>query len=178
MGNDSQILLAIAYGIFSGLVWGTRHWLEMSLIKDEERDSYSAHTNSLTVIISILTTLIATLILFYTKDNSSVLYCFYGIISLAGGLILGNNIEETAPIVLKSPLKVMRQKEFISCLPLFFLESGLFGISEALYASGAVKSLGNATTFGWLALCAGAISGIALFYTRNHREIENRREEP
>ncbi|RJF96826.1 hypothetical protein D3870_20810 [Noviherbaspirillum cavernae] len=173
-GDGSIAVMALAYGSFVGLSWSARHWLEMSLLADAERDGYAAHSGALTVVFGIVTTLVATLLLAGTAEQSRYVYLLYGAICLAGGALLGNRIPETPPVSIRDPLSVIRQPEFIACLPLFFLESGLFGISQALASAGAVKALNSASHFGWVATVAGLAGGVALYFTRKNRGVQNR----
>lgn len=173
-GDQSTLTLAIAYGSFNGLTWGARHWLEMSLIKDGERDRYAAHCASLTVILGIITTLGATILLAKFSEQSEYVYRLYGVLCVAGALLLGNRIPRTKPVSISNPVSVVKQPEFIACLPLFFLESGLFGITHALSSAGAVNALGSASHFGWVATVAGLAGGVALHLTRQKRDIDNR----
>jgi hypothetical protein len=174
LGEGSVATLAIAYGSFIGLTWGARHSLEMSLLTDAERDSYASHSGTLTVIFGIVTTLVATLVLAAAAEQSAYVYWLYGGMCVLGALALGNTIPETAPVSIKDPLSVIRQPEFIACLPLFFLESGLFGVSQALASAGAVKALGSASYFGWVTTVAGLAGGAALYFTRKNRDVQNR----
>jgi hypothetical protein len=172
--DRSVTLLAIAYGSFIGLTWGARHSLEMSLLSDAERDGYAAHSGTVTVVLGIAATLVATLLLAGWAEQSRYVYLFYGAICVAGALVFGNTIPDTPPVSIKDPLSVIRQPEFIACLPLFFLESGLFGVSQALASAGAVKALGSASHFGWVSSVAGLAGGVALYFTRKNRDVENR----
>jgi hypothetical protein len=173
-GGGSVITLAIAYGSFLGLTWGARHSLEMSLVHDGQRDGYAAHSGTLSVIFGIATTLAATVVLARSGNNSDYVYWLYGTMCLLGGLLFGNDIPETEPVSIKDPMSVIRQREFIACLPLFFLESGLFGVSQALASAGAVKALGSATSFGWVSTVASLAGGVALYFTRKGRDVDNR----
>jgi hypothetical protein len=173
--NDGSLaVMALAYGSFIGLSWSARHWLEMSLVTDAERDTYAAHSGALTVVFGIVTTLIATLVLTGTAEQSRYVYLMYGALCLVGGAVLGNRIPQTPPVSIRDPLSVIRQPEFLACLPLFFLESGLFGISQALASAGAVKALHSASSFGWVATVAGLAGGVALYFTRKRRDVDNR----
>jgi hypothetical protein len=173
-GGGSVAMLAIAYGSFLGLTWGARHSLEMSLVQDHQRDGYASHSGTFTVVFGIATTLVATLLLAGSADNSNYVYWLYGSLCLVGAFLFGNDIPETAPVSIKDPLSVIRQPQFIACLPLFFVESGLFGVTQALSSAGAVKALGSASTFGWVATAASLIGGVALYFTRKNRGVENR----
>jgi hypothetical protein len=173
-GGGSVAMLAIAYGSFLGLTWGARHSLEMSLVQDAQRDGYASHSGTFTVVFGIATTLMATLVLAGSAENSNYVYWLYGGLCLVGAFLLGNDIPDTAPVSIKDPVSVIRQPEFIACLPLFFVESGLFGITQALSSVGAVKALGSASHFGWVATAAGLVGGVALYFTRKNRDADNR----
>lgn len=174
LSDGSATMLALAYGSFLGLTWGARHWLEMAFLDDAERDSYATHTGALTVIFSIAATLTATVVLAGAEEQSRYVYWFYGAVCIIGALAFGNRIPDTPPVSIKDPLSVMRQPGFLACLPIFFLESGLFGISQAVASAGAVKALGSASHFGWVATVAGLAGGVALYFTRKSRGVENR----
>jgi uncharacterized membrane protein YhdT len=175
-GHGGVASMALAFGAFLGLTWGARHWLEMSLLNDAERDRYAAHSGTVTVISAVATTLLASLLLLLAggADQGRYVYPLYGMLAIIGGLVLGSAIPDTAPVSLDRPLAVIRQPQFIACLPLFFLESGLFGLSQALGSAGAVKALGSASQFGWVATLAGLVGGVALYLTRKTRDMHNR----
>jgi hypothetical protein len=175
--HESVLLMALAFGAFIGLTWGARHWLEMSLLNDAERDGYAAHSGTVTVVAGVAATLLASLLLVSSTEHGRavhLLYLLYGALSAIGGLALGNAIPDTAPVSVSRPLAVIRQPQFLACLPLFFLESGLFGLSQALGSAGAVKALGSASQFGWVATLAGLVGGVALYATRKTRDLRNR----
>jgi hypothetical protein len=175
--HGSAALMALAFGAFIGLTWGARHWLEMSLFNDAARDGYAAHSGTVTVVAGVAATLLASLLLAAGAGHERtihLLFVLYGALSVVGGLVLGNAIPDTAPVSISRPLAVIRQPQFIACLPLFFLESGLFGLSQALGSAGAVKALGSASQFGWVATLAGLVGGIALYATRRTRDLQNR----
>ncbi|WP_019141562.1 hypothetical protein [Noviherbaspirillum massiliense] len=173
-GGGSVAILAFAYGSFIGLTWGARHWLEMSFLEDGERDGYASHSGTLTVICGIAATLAATLLLAGSAEQSRYVFWFYGALCLLGALVFGRGIPHTAPVSINDPLSVIRQPEFIACLPIFFLESGLFGVTQALASAGAVKALHSASHFGWVSTIAGLTGGIALYFTRKNRDVQNR----
>jgi hypothetical protein len=173
-GGGSVAMMAVAYGSFLGLTWGARHSLEMSLVQDHQRDGYASHSGTFTVVFGIATTLVATLVLAGSAENSNYVYWLYGTLCLVGAFLLGNDIPDTAPVSIKDPMSVIRQPQFIACLPLFFVESGLFGVTQALSSAGAVKALGSASNFGWVATAASLIGGVALYFTRKNRGVDNR----
>jgi hypothetical protein len=172
--DGSVTLLALAYGSFLGLTWGARHSLEMSLLHDTARDNYASHAGTLSVVFGITTTLAATLLLAGSAENSEYVFRLYGGMCLAGAVLFGNRIPATAPVSIIDPVSVMRQPEFIACLPLFFLESGLFGVSQALASAGAVKALHSASHFGSVSTVAAMAGAVALYFTRKNRAVENR----
>lgn len=173
-GDGTVTMLAIAYGSFIGTTWSARHSLEMSLLEDADRDRYSAHSVTSMIVLSVATTLVATLILARFAEQSHYVYWLYGGLCVLGGLMLGKSIPDTPPVALNKPLDVIRQPQFIDCLPLFFLESGLFGITQAMASAGAVNALGSASHFGWVTTLAGLVGGLALYLTRKSRGVENR----
>ncbi|TFV88426.1 hypothetical protein E4K72_21925 [Oxalobacteraceae bacterium OM1] len=173
-GDGSVTVLGIAFGSFIGLTWGARHWLEMLLLRDEERDGYAAHSGAATVALSVAATLATTVLLAVAGEHSRLVYQLYGVLCIAGAFSLGKRIPRTEPVSLNRPLDVLRQPEFLACLPLFFLESGLFGIGQCLASAGAAHSLGSASDFGWVSTVAGMAAGAALYVTRSRRGVENR----
>jgi hypothetical protein len=170
----SVTMLSIAYGSFIGLTWGARHSLEMSLLTDAARDNYASHSGTLTVVFGIITMLAATLLLAGSAENSEYVFRLYGGMCLVGGLMFGNRIAATAPVSITDPVSVIRQPEFLACLPLFFLESGLFGVSQALASVGAAKALHSASHFGSVTTVAALAGATALYFTRKNRAVENR----
>ncbi|HEY0848196.1 MAG TPA: hypothetical protein VGE12_22705 [Noviherbaspirillum sp.] len=172
--DGSVAMLAMAYGSFLGVTWSARHSLEMSLLEDADRDRYSAHSVTAMIVLSVATTLAATLILARFAEQSHYVYWLYGGLCIVGACALGKSIPDTEPVSLNKPLDVFRQPQFIACLPLFFLESGLFGITQAMASAGAVHALGSASHFGWVTTLAGLIGGVALYLTRKSRDVQNR----
>ena len=173
-GDGTVATMAIAYGSFIGMTWSARHSLEMSLLQDAERDSYAAHAVTTMIILGVVSTLTATLVLAVSAERSDCVYWLYGALCVLGASFLGKAIPDTPHVCLKAPLSVMRQPRFLACLPLFFLESGLFGISQAMASAGAVNALGTASRFGWVATLAGLAGGVALYLTRKSRQVQNR----
>lgn len=167
-------VLAASFGLFLGLGWGARHWLELTLLADDERDPYAAHATVLTVAVSLVTTLAVTLLLQHGGERLGPVYALYAIVCVLAAVLSVRHIPETPPIRLQAPWAVVRQPAFVACLPLFFLESGLFGVSQVLGASGAVRALGKASHYGWVATAATLAGGIALFMLRRHRQPHNR----
>jgi hypothetical protein len=173
-GGASVVMLGAAFGAFTGLTWGGRHWLEMTLLQDEERDRYAAHSGAWTVALAVVATLVTTLVLALAGGQSGLVYRLYGLLCIGGAFAFGNRIPHTAPVALRTPFAVVRQREFLACLPLFFLESGLYGIGQCLAAAGAVQALDSASRFGWVATLAGVTGGSALYVTRKMRDTTNR----
>jgi len=174
VADGSVVLTAIAFGSYLGITWTGRHALEMSLLADSERDPYAARSGTATIALSFSATLASTLLLAAFSEQSRYVYWLYGALCIFGALFLGKAIPPTAPVVLKAPLAVIRQPRFIACLPIFFLESGLFGISQAMAATGASNALGVASHFGWVTTVAGLAGGAALYITRKKRNKDNR----
>lgn len=173
-GDASVTTMAIAFGSYLGLTWGGRHALEMALLHDGERDKYAAYSCTAVVVLGVAMSLLSTLLLTASGDQARYVYWLYGALCLLGALLLGRRMPDTEPVALRDPVAVLRQPQFIACLPLFFLESGLFGIGQAMHATGAAKALGSASHFGWVTTCAGLVGGIALYFTRRQRDVDNR----
>ncbi len=174
VADGSVALTAIAFGSYLGVTWTGRHALEMSLLADADRDSYAARSGTATIVLSFSATLASTLLLASFSEQSRYVYWLYGALCLFGALFLGKAIPQTKPVSLKAPLAVIRQPRFIACMPIFFLESGLFGISQAMSATGASNALGVASHYGWVSTVAGLAGGIALYVTRKKRNKDNR----
>lgn len=172
--DATVVTMALAFGMFVGMTWTARHALEMALLQDDQRDRYAARSGTVTVALGVAATLLATLLLAGDAEQSRYVYRFYGVLCIAGALVLGRSLPHTAPLTITAPLAVLRQPQFIACLPLFFLESGLFGISQAMASAGAVSALGSASQFGWVATVAGLVGGMALYITRKQRSVHNR----
>jgi hypothetical protein len=174
LSNGSVESLAIGYGSFLGMTWGARHWLEMTLFQDAERDTYASRSGALGVLSGIASTLAITLALSKTSLTSVDVFKAGGLLMTVGGLFLGNHIPRTRIATLSKPLAIARQSHFIACLPLFFLESGMFGIGQAVGSAAAVHALGSAGSFGWVSTLAGMAGAIALYATRHLRDAYNR----
>jgi hypothetical protein len=174
LSDGSVGALAIGYGSFLGMTWGARHWLEMTLLQDGERDTYASRSGSLGVMCGIASTLVITLALSKTSLTPEDVFKAGGLMMVAGGLFLGNHIPRTRIVSLSKPLEIARQSHFIACLPLFFLESGMFGIGQAVGSAAAVHALGSAGAFGWVSTLAGMTGAIALYATRHLRDAHNR----
>jgi len=173
-GTESVPMMAAVYGLFLGLTWSARYWLEMSALNDAQRDSYASRSGALAVGGGILATLIATVFLSYSGESRHALYTLYGVVCVLAGLFLGRNVMEAPMVAVKNPFAVIAQPEFRKCLPLFFLESGLLGVGGAVGSVGAAMALGSASDLGWVATVAGLAGGIALYATRTNRGLHNR----
>jgi hypothetical protein len=171
---QSPLALAMAFGIYLGSTWGARHWLEMSLFANSERDRYAARAGTVSVVLSVLTTLAVTGMLAVLTERSDYVYRLYGVLCVTGALLLGRQLPHEPFAPLRDPVAIVRQPQFLACLPLFFLESGLFGISQAMASAGASEALGSASRFGWVATLAGMAGCIALYLTRRKRGVDNR----
>jgi hypothetical protein len=166
--------LAVAYGSFIGMTWGARHWLEMTLFQDRDRDAYASRSGSLGVLCGIGSTVIITLAMSKAGLSASDIFRWCGVVMVVGGLCLGNRIPHTRIQPLQRPFEIAKQPHFIACLPLFFLESGLFGIGQAVGSAAAFHALGSASSFGWVSTIAGMAGALALFVTRHQRDARNR----
>lgn len=173
-GHESVLSMAAAFGILQGCTWAARHLLEMSLIPDRERDSYASKAGFISVVGGIAATLSATLVLAWSNDSKQWVYELYGLACVLASFTLGRNMAATPMKPLVNPIAVLMQREFISSMPLFFLQSGFLGLGLAVGAVGASRALGSASSFGWVATVAGLTGGIGLYLTRNNRGVENR----
>lgn len=167
-------VLGLAFGLFLGLSWGARNWLELTLLADHERDAYATHATVLTVAASLATIFLVTLLLQLGGERRQPVFALYAVASLAAAALAARGLPETASIRLHSPWAVARQRGFVACLPLYLLESGLFGVILVIGASGAVHALGEASRYGWVATAAAVAGGIALFALRRRRRPHNR----
>lgn len=167
-------LLALAFGAFLGLTWGARHWLELHLLADAERDGYAAHAIALAVGVALVTTLTVTVLLTFANEDRRPVYALFAVICALGVWVAGGPIADAPPVKLHEPLAVLRQPAYLACLPLFLLESGLLGIGLVLTASGAVRALESASQYGWAASAATLAGALALRALRKHRHSENR----
>ncbi|WP_244817570.1 hypothetical protein [Caballeronia sp. Lep1P3] len=173
-GGDSIPVMAAVYGLFLGLTWSARYWLEMSVLTDAERDGYASRSGALAVAGGIVATLVATLCLAKTGNSSHALYMVYGVVCVVAGLALGRHVSEAPMVPATNPLAVIAQPEFRACLPLFFVESGLLGVGGAVGSVGAALSIGSASDLGWVSTVAGLAGAAALFMTRKSRGVHNR----
>jgi hypothetical protein len=173
-GNESVALMAAVFGLFLGLTWSARYWLEMSILTDVQRDSYASRSGALAVAGGIVATLVATLFLAHTGNSSQALYRLYGAVCLVAAFVLGRNVTEAPMVAARNPFAVIVQPEFRNCLPLFFVESGLLGVGGAVGSVGAAMSLGSASDLGWVSSVAGLAGAAALYVTRKSRGVHNR----
>ena len=173
-GGGSHVGLAVAFGAFVGLTSSARTWLEMGLLQDGQRDSYAARAGVAGVGLSMAASFASTLLLSSTAENSRYLFIAYGIACLVAGFLLGNRLPASPPVSLHAPMEVFKQKGFLACLPLFFLQSGLYGVGLSLHASGATAAIGSASSLGLLATVATLAGGLALWASRKARRPANR----
>ncbi len=171
------VVLALAVGGFLGLSWGARHWIELSLLDDLQRDGYATHVTVLGVGVSLLTTLAASLWLTWAEALPGAahgLYGLYAVVAGLGALWAVGRLPATPMLQLLAPLQILRQREYTACLPLYFLESGLLGVGMVLGAGGAVEALGSASHYGWVATLATVAGAVALYTLRHRRHAQNR----
>ena len=167
-------LLALSVGGFLGLTWGARHWLELHLMADADRDGYAAHAIALAVGVALAATLTVSAVLTLSHEDHRPVYALFALLAAAGAVLAGRGIPQAPPVAWDAPLAVLRQPAYLACLPLFLLESGLLGIGTVLTASGAVRALESASNFGWAASAATVVGALALRALRKHRHSENR----
>lgn len=173
-GNQSVWAMSFAFGSFLGLTWSARHWLEMQLLGDGQRDAYASHAGALAVAGGIAATLLSTVLLSHTANSARLLYGLYGMLCLIAAWRLGRGMPEAPMQPLKAPLALVRQPDFVACLPLFFLESGLFGLGQAITSIGASRAMGSAAALGTVATVAGLAGGVGLYLSARKRDIDNR----
>lgn len=166
------MVLALAVGGFLGLSWGARHWIELSLLDDLQRDGYATHVTVLSVGVSLLTLLVASLWL--TWFSAGGLYGLYAVVAALGALWAVGPLPATPTLQLQAPRQILRQREYLACLPLYFMESGLLGVGMVLGAGGAVEALGSASHYGWVATLATVAGAVALYAMRHRRHARNR----
>nr|WP_314629992.1 hypothetical protein [uncultured Noviherbaspirillum sp.] len=173
-GNQSVWATSFAFGSFLGLTWSARHWLEMQLLGDGQRDAYASQAGALAVAGGIAATLLSTLLLSQSANSARLLYGFYGMLCLLAAWRLGRGMPEAPMQPLKAPLALVRQPDFVACLPLFFLESGLFGLGQAITSIGASRAMGSAAALGTVATVAGLAGSVGLYLSARMRGIDNR----
>lgn len=167
-------VLALAFGGFLGLTWGARHWLELHGLADAERDGYAAHATALAVAVALLVGVCVSLLLTLGNEARAPVYAWFMALAALGALVVPQRLPAAPPVRLSAPVAVLRQPGFLTCLPLFFLESGLLGIGLVLNASGAVNALGQASHYGWAASAATVAGAMALYAARGARHSANR----
>ena len=168
------VLQAFAAGGFLGLTWSARLHMELDLLPDEARDGYASRVTSWTVVTSLLTTLAMSALLSAVDNDVLALYCAYAVLAAFGAWLAVRGLPHLPAPALVAPWRVMRQAAYLRCLPLYFLESGLWGIGMVLSASGAVHALGDASVYGWLVSAATLVGALALVLLRRHRHAGNR----
>jgi hypothetical protein len=173
-GNQSVWALSFAFGSFLGLTWSARHWLEMQLLSDRQRDGYASYAGALAVAGGIAATLLATMLLTHSGNSARLLYALYGAACLLAAWRLGRGMPDAPLQPLKAPLVLVMQPAFLACLPLFFLESGLFGLGQAITSIGASRAMGSAAALGTVATVAGLAGGVGLYLSARRRDVDNR----
>lgn len=167
-------LQAIAAGGFLGMSWGARHQLELGLLQDHARDRYAAKVTAWSVVTSLTTTLVMSMLLTASRNSAQVLYLAYALLAGAGAIGAVRGFPDFPAAALNSLGQVMRQRAYLRCLPLYFLESGLWGIGMVMAASGAVHALGEASVYGWWVSAATLLGAVALLLLRRQRHPGNR----
>ena len=173
-GNQSVWAMAFAFGSFLGFTWSARHWLEMQLLSDSQRDTYASHAGALSVAGGITATLLATILLAHSANSARLLYALYGAACLLAAWRLGRGMPDSPLQPLKAPLTLVRQPDFLACLPLFFFESALFGLGQAITSIGASRAMGSAAALGTAATVAGLAGGVGLYLSARKRDVDNR----
>lgn len=173
-GSESVLSMAAAFGILQGCTFAARHLLEMSMIPDAARDGYESKVGAINIFGGVSATLVATLVLSVSSDSRQAVYAMYGVICIAASFLLGRHVPGGPLPKLKNPLGVARQREFIACLPLYFMQTGLMGLGLAVGAVASSRALESASSLGWVGTAAGLLGGAGLFLTRNMRNVDNR----
>lgn len=168
------LALASATGLFIGMTWGARLWMEQSLLADIDRDAYAARTTVWSVFAGLSATLTVTLFLSMTGERASAVHTTYALLGLVAAIWVPRRLPPTPALHWEAPMTVVRQAGFARCLPLYGLESGLLGIGMVLGASGAVQALGVVSHYGWTASAATVLGGLGLLAARRHRHAGNR----
>ncbi len=166
--------LALVVGGFMGLTWGARHWLELSLLEDAQRDRYATTASTTAVLSSLVGSLIAAAVLSGSGESAKILYWAYALMALWGAWWAPRKLPVLPPLGLVSLRTVASQPSYWRTLPLYFLESGMWGMAMVLGASGAVRSLGAASHFGWVTSMATVLGAFALYALRKQRHGGNR----
>ena len=168
------VLQACAMGSYIGLSWCARQSLELGLLRDEERDLYASQVTTWTVTSSLLTTALVSFVLLQTPDETRALYAFYTLLAMVGVVFAGRRLPQSPAAHLDAPWAVMRQPTYRRCLPLYGLESGLWGINIVTGASGAVQVLEKTSTFAGLVSLATLVGAASLWVMRHRRHAGNR----
>ncbi len=166
--------LALVVGGFIGLTWGARQWLELSLLADAQRDRYASVVSVTAVLSGLAGSLLASTVLSGSGESAQALYRAYAVMALWGAWWAPRGLPSLPPMGLVSPSAVVRQPAYWRAFPLYFLESGLWGMAMVLGASGAVKALGAASHFGWVSSLATVLGALALLALRKQRHVGNR----
>lgn len=172
--DDQPLLLALSTGGFLGWSWAARHWLELSSLKDAERDAYAAHVTVVTVVASLLATAVVATLLSLTNESPMAVYGSYAVLAAVACLWAARSLPATPVMQWEQPLAVVQQPAFKACLPLYFLESGMLGIGMVLGAGGASQALGQVSHYGWVSVGATVVGAAALFALRRKRHSGNR----
>jgi hypothetical protein len=165
---------ACAMGGYIGMSWCARQSLELGLLRDEERDLYASQVTAWTVTASLLTTALVSVVLLQAADETRALYAFYSILAMVGVVLAGRRLPAAPAAHLDAPWAVMRQPAYRRCLPLYGLESGLWGINIVTGASGAVQVLEKTSTFAGLVSLATVAGAVSLWVMRHRRHAGNR----
>lgn len=172
--DGNPMLLALSMGGFLGWSWAARHWLELSSLKDAERDGYAAHVTVVTVVASLLATAVVAALLSLTEESPMAVYGSYAVLAAVASVWAARSLPTTPVMQWEQPLAVVQQPGFKACLPLYFLESGMLGIGMVLGAGGASQALGQASHYGWVSVVATVVGAAALFSMRRKRHSGNR----
>ena len=172
--DGNPMLLGVAAGVFLGCSWAARHWLELSLLSDGQRDHYASQVTVITVISGLLATALVSGLLTVFQESPTAVYASYGVMAIVASVWAARTLPQTPVMHWEQPLEVVRQPAFKACLPLFFLESGMFGVGLVMGASGAVQALGQASHYGWVSSIASVFGAVSLYVVRRKRHSTNR----
>lgn len=172
--DGHPMLLALSFGGFLGWSWAARHWIELSTLHDAERDAYAAHVTIVTVVASLLTTAVVSALLSLWDESPMAVYGSYAVLAAIACIWAPRRLPTTPVMQWEQPLAVVRQPGFKTCLPLYFLESGMLGIGMVLGAGGAAQALGQVSHYGWVSVVATMLGAAALYALRRKRHSGNR----
>jgi hypothetical protein len=172
--DGHPLVLALSFGGFLGWSWAARHWLELSSLKDGERDAYATHVTVVWVVASLFTTAVVAALLSLTGESPMAVYGSYAVLAAVASIWAARSLPNTPVMQWERPLAVVRQPGFKACLPLYFLESGMLGIGMVLGAGGASRALGQVSHYGWVSVVATVVGAAALFALRRKRHSGNR----